>query len=677
MTDEVNWKLINQMLSPTQAAAQLTTLMDYKEQLVGVHGDATLCSLDSSRFKTEACGDNLPTYVKNATEKVQAQLSGRSTVAKPLRMNIPRLTRKEDLVSFRLELGAYFNNEYGQESHCLDKVGRPNPLEKGKTFEYTRAKGTDATDNAIATALCTSLSKGEGKVYLVPKLVAAGKGHEIFSNMVKAFEGLNTKKIPSLKIDFNDVRHREGEHYSVCFSEMEKLRDELSDAGEVLSEYELSLQVEIAFAHHKLFGKLVDAQHAGALSFEEYKVKFEDVRSRYNTMQRHAGAKVASYKGGMRGGAKGSGGWRSSKGAGGGKGYGGGKGAGGGKGYGGGGKGYGGGGKGAGGGKGYGGGGKGYSSDSKGAWRGTGKGTSKGAGKGGKGYGRAYLTDTECYIATGETVVGNYIGDPAPEQEYSVESGTDVSAYIAEDESEWYDPENEDAEAESAWYAENDAQPHWHEEYASLMVSDNAVVKTNDAGSFVSVDITRSADKEVGDADAVSVKEHSITMGVLTMANDPDLKCPWYDSVQSAFVANTDEEGFMQGTMDSGCTTSLTNNVEMLTNLRPCDIKIKLGDSRYTTATQRGDIAMVMKDATGAEEHFMHPALFVKECPVTLLSVNAFTKQGYDFHFGRNHACMTEEKARPGMKSRLFPLKSNGRLWELRFKLQGTTSNPQ
>jgi hypothetical protein len=304
--------------------------------------------------------------------------------------------------------------------------------------------------------------------------------------------------------------------------------------------------------------------------------------------------------------------------------------------------------------------------------RGTGKGASKGAGKGGRGYGRAYLTDTECYIATGETMVGNYVGDTAPEQEYSVESGTDVSAYVAEDESEWYDhgcPENGNAEAESAWYAENDAQPEWHEEYASLMVSDNAVVNTNDTGSFVSVDITRSADKEVGDADAVSVKTHSITMGVLTIANDSDLTCPWYVSVQSAFLANADEEGFMKGTMDSGCTTSPTNNVEMLTNLRPCDIKIKLGDSRYTTATQRGDIAMVMKDATGAEEHFMHPALLVKECPVTLLSVSAFTKQGYDFHFGRNHACMTEEKVRPGMKSRSFPVESNGRLWELSFKL--------
>jgi hypothetical protein len=93
-----------------------------------------------------------------------------------------------------LEFGAYFNNEGGHGSHCLDKAGRSNPLDKGKTFEYTRTKeGKDATDNAIATALCTSYIVIERcrEVYLVPKLVAAGKGHEIFSTMVKAFEGLN------------------------------------------------------------------------------------------------------------------------------------------------------------------------------------------------------------------------------------------------------------------------------------------------------------------------------------------------------------------------------------------------------------------------------------------------------------------------------------------------------
>jgi hypothetical protein len=656
MIEEIEWKRANHFITVNQMAMQKTALLGYGASLRNANGDTRVARLDASSFPVNS-GD-LPKLVKQATASTASLVGGRSEYARPMKLDPPKLQRTEDLKAFRVALSGFITNQFGERSHCLHLVGRPDPENKDVTFEYTRKQDADTVDRAIATVLTGALAYGPGKSFLDPKLMLAGKGHEIFSSLTKHFEGLAAASAATLWNDLSAVTTRDSEHYNVAFTEIEQICDDLDIAGQTASDAMKAGQIERTFKGHWLYGEKVRLSSGTGVSFDGWRSAFAHVRRQWVQAKHESANATAVLNRNMRGGGRGSGGYRpqrpqaprgdprgdaprsganaNSRGANG----------------------------------------RGASANGRGGgFRGAGgrgggnrgAGGHGGRGSGGGGGGRANSAAAAAYLAGHvEAAPTGAIGNPLELPAHNVVPGSEVEGHLAEE----YDAESYGDESYLA-SEEYDQQDQWQDEYGNergyMCTAENASVNLTSEGAFKSVDIVR-ADKLVCvDDDAeLSVKKDSVTDAILIITQDRGA------GEESAFAAA--EDGSSKGVLDTGCTTTLTPHRDQLRNIRECKIKILLGNSSSVLATERGEIPMRIPDTGGAYHEIMHPAIYVKPCPTTLLSVDSLTQQGYTFHFGRSRACMMEEKFCPSVPPKVIALQRNGKLWELDYELQGVNS---
>ena len=75
--------------------------------------------------------------------------------------------------------------------------------------------------------------------------------------------------------------------------------------------------------------------------------------------------------------------------------------------------------------------------------------------------------------------------------------------------------------------------------------------------------------------------------------------------------------------IDSGCTASCTNNINLLTNVKPCDEKFKVADGKHSICTYIGDLPVLAKDASGKIFRFTFTNVrYVPDFKFTLISVS-------------------------------------------------------
>jgi hypothetical protein len=206
--------------------------------------------------------------------------------------------------AFRTEICGFMTNECGSNSHCLHMVGRPDPENAETAFKYTRRHGedADAVDGAIAIALSISLARGPAKAFLDPKLVSAGKGHEIMGNVVEHFENLGKSSVSTLWSDLTSQTTTEGEHYLTVFQRIESIRDDLESAGQTVEESVMTSAVETAFSGHRLYGNLIEIFLGDGITYEGWRSKFKARREHFkrsSSSNIHTAPAVAALDSGM------------------------------------------------------------------------------------------------------------------------------------------------------------------------------------------------------------------------------------------------------------------------------------------------------------------------------------------------------------------------------------------
>ena len=80
--------------------------------------------------------------------------------------------------------------------------------------------------------------------------------------------------------------------------------------------------------------------------------------------------------------------------------------------------------------------------------------------------------------------------------------------------------------------------------------------------------------------------------------------------------------------IDSGCTATCTNRLDMLINTRPCNELFKIADGKSSVCTAMGDMPVLAKDSTGKLFRFvLTDVRYVPDFKYTLIAVKQIWKE--------------------------------------------------
>jgi hypothetical protein len=187
---------------------------------------------------------------------------------------MPKFSKGKSLKVFRRELCVYVSNELGRESHVLDKVGRPDQENVSTILSYTRL-ANDMNDATIATILTSALSDGPAQSFLTDALVYAGHGHEIFENVVRHFEALDSSREFSLREKMSQLFLKDREYFGLFFDRVHKLAEDIKSCGGYIDDSMISYAIEKAFRSHPVYGFIVLMNEGKGISPQSYRLKFE------------------------------------------------------------------------------------------------------------------------------------------------------------------------------------------------------------------------------------------------------------------------------------------------------------------------------------------------------------------------------------------------------------------